>query len=1218
MTNWTPAQRAAIEDRGGGLLVSAAAGSGKTAVLTERAVRLITDPARPVDADRLLIVTFTNAAAAELRARIGERLLRLSEADPASAWLRRQRMLLQRAPICTIDAFCLELLRRHFEALDIPPDFAAADAGSVQLLREAALADTLEAACRDPDFCALAGVSGKGRSGDAAGRAILQVYDFLRSLPDYGRVMDAMLAPWQAEGSFGASPWRALLLQMAAGRARAACGLLAAALEDCRADFAEERARAEESRKTAAARASAAAKVNDKFAAPLERLESALALLRRVEQLACDGAWEALYGLLTPYVLGMEPAPGLKGMKTRLAGARRAAVKVRAAEAAGLFDEILDLIPCSEAEAEADRALTAPRLAALFAAVRDFDARFAEKKRERKLLEFSDFEHLALRLLRGPDGTPTPLCAGIRAGYGAVMVDEYQDTNALQDALYACLAAPDGGNLFLVGDLKQSIYRFRQADPAIFREKLERWPPLPGGLARPAPPEGQRAENAMLALDANFRSAPAVVAGINFIFSQLMSPELGDTAYGEGQRLVCGAPGSYQGSVEACLLPDDEAATDAAWIAARIDALVAGGEPVRGGDGERPARYEDCCILLAARADFPLYVRALAERGIPVYADARENLFEAPHIRPLVALLKVIDNPAQDIYLAAAMLGPVFGFTDDDLVRLRASKKEGSLYGAVAALAAQPPGDPFAQRVGQFYARLGGLRRLARSVPAERLLEEIFASTGYLAALGAMENGQRRREDARRFAAFCAGAGSGGISALVRAIDAASAAGGDTAEGAPGAARPGCVTIMTIHRSKGLQFPVVFVADTGRRFNAADLREPVLLHRVYGAGLRLRQDGGELYKSAAYTALAAVHERELRSEQMRLLYVALTRAQDKLILTMPLGVTRTANPLEKAAAFLAAGAGPVLYGQCGSFAGWLRAALLVHPNGGPLRRLAGDLQLPFVQTDSVLTLLLPDAAEAAPPPPPPEPAPADPALVQALRAGFAWRYPAAGLAAVPAKVSVTSLVHHQGEAASLERPAFLAKDGLSAAEMGTALHAFLEHADFAALAVPARQGGRALLDALAAERDRQAAARLTAPETAARLELGRLARFFGGEAFGRVLAADKVLREYAFITALPAGAVLAAQGLPPEQQPPAADGAQVLVQGIADLLLVFPDHLELLDYKTDRGKAEADFLTAYRPQLNLYALAIEKRFAPKKVTYKGIYSFSLGRLIDAG
>ena len=306
------------------------------------------------------------------------------------------------------------------------------------------------------------------------------------------------------------------------------------------------------------------------------------------------------------------------------------------------------------------------------------------------------------------------------------------------------------------------------------------------------------------------------------------------------------------------------------------------------------------------------------------------------------------------------VLGPVFGFTDDDLVRLRAQsaalQKEQnagnagkparmSLYGALLLARQGPAEDPFTQKVNDFYDKLTALRQMARSVPAEQLLEEIFATTGYLAALGVTENGARRREDARRFASFCAASGAGGISALVRAIDAAALAGSTGQDTTPGGARPGCVTVMTIHRSKGLQFPVVFVADTARRFNAADTRQPVLLHRMYGAGLRLRPEEGEgAYKTAAYTALSNVHAAEMRSEQMRLLYVALTRAQDKLILTVPLGIGKTSNPFARAAAFLEAGAGQTLCRQANSFADWLRAALLVHPNGGPLRRLAEDLE----------------------------------------------------------------------------------------------------------------------------------------------------------------------------------------------------------------------------------------------------------------------------------
>ena len=1216
---WTPAQKAAIEDRGGALLVSAAAGSGKTAVLTERAVRLITDPDHPVEADRLLIVTFTNAAAAELRARIGEALFRRSQEQPGSPWLRRQRMLLQRAPICTIDAFCLDLLRRHFQALDIPPDFSPADPGSIQTLRAAALADTLEQAYQDPDFCAFADLYGKGRTDRAAGETILQVYDFLRALPDYDRKLEEFLAPWQQENGFAVTRWHDLLLAEAERCARAAAELLTAALADCKADFAQAQQEAAESKKAAAAKEKAVRAENERFTEPLERLESALELLGRTARLAGAGQWEPLYDLLTPYVLGMSPMPGLKGMKKRLAGEHKAAVKTRAEEAAGLFERILELVPCSLAEAEADRKAALPRLRALFAAVRAFDARFTARKRERKLLEFSDFEHLALKLLRKEDGSLTSLCQEIRSGYGAVMVDEYQDTNALQDAIYRCLAAPSGENLFLVGDLKQSIYRFRQADPSIFREKLDAWPPLPGGAARPRPPEGQAGENALLALDANFRSAPGVVAGINYLFEQLMSPSLGDTAYGEGQRLVCGAPGEYKGGVEAEFLSDDTPETDAAWIAGRIAGMVKEGFRVRGGGGTRPVDYQDICILLAARGEFSTYTAALEERGIPVYADTRENLMNAPHIRPLIALLRVIDNPAQDVYLAAAMLGPVFGFTEDDLVRLRAAqgRKKTSLYGAVAALAGQETDDPFAARVKGFYERLRELRRLSHSLPMERLLEEIFASTGYLAALGAMPDGLSRREDARRFAAFCAGTGAGGVPALVRAIDAADAAGETGQDAAPGPARPGCVTIMTIHRSKGLQFPVVFLANTGRRFNSADTRQPLLLHREYGVGLRLRPEEGEgLYRTAAYTALSAVHTREMKSEQMRLLYVALTRAQDRLVLTVPLGVTKTANPLARAAAFLAAGAGSTLYEQGSSFADWLRAALLAHPCGGPLRRLAEQLELPFVRTESRIEIALQDPAALPGPEDPaakPEAPEADPALTGALLAGFGWRYPAAELSAIPAKVSVTSIVH-AADQTTLERPAFLSKDGLTAAEMGTALHAFLEHADFAALASGLADGPEALGRAIRAERDRQVEEMLTPPQIAEKLDEKRIAAFVQSDAFARIRAAESIRREYAFITALPAGAVLAAQGKPPLS---GAAEARVLVQGIADLLLIFPDHLELLDYKTDRGKTEEEFLRAYRPQLNLYALAIEKRFAPKKITRRGIYSFALGRLIDA-
>ncbi len=629
-----------------------------------------------------------------------------------------------------------------------------------------------------------------------------------------------------------------------------------------------------------------------------------------------------------------------------------------------------------------------------------------------------------------------------------------------------------------------------------------------------------------------------------------MTPSLGDTAYGDGQRLVCGAPGDYSGSVEAQFLPDDEAETDAAWIARRIEELVAAGEPVREGSTTRPVRYEDCCILLAARGDFLAYDEALTARGIPVYADARENLLDAPHIRPLIALLKVIDNPAQDIYLAAAMLGPVFGFTDDDLVRLRAQsaalQKEQnagsagkparmSLYGALLLARQGPAEDPFTQKGERFLRQAHGSaadgpQRACRAAAGRNFCHH---------RLPCRTGGDRERcpppGGCPAVRLFLRGVRCGrhlGTGARHRR----GGAGRFHRTGHhPGGARPGCVTVMTIHRSKGLQFPVVFVADTGRRFNAADTRQPVLLHREYGAGLRLRPEQGEgAYKTAAYTALAEVHGQELRSEQMRLFVCGPDPRTGQAHPHGAAGHRQDREPLCQSGGVSGGGAGSTLHGQANCFADWLRAALLVHPCGGQLRQLAGNLELPFVDTRSTVVITLPETTQPEQEQQPEElepqaPAAADPALVEQLRAGFGWQYPAADLAAVPAKVSVTSIVHKQ-EQTTLERPAFLSKDGLTAAEMGTALHAFLEHADFAALAEAKAAG--TLDEAIGAERDRQAAAQLTAPEIAAKLDAVRIRRFVQSEAFAKICAAQQVLRELAFITALPAAEVLAAQGSP--------------------------------------------------------------------------------------
>ena len=1146
---FTPAQAAAISARGGSLLVSAAAGSGKTRVLVERVVGLITDPKHPVEADSLLIMTFTNAAAAKLRADISARLAEEVRAHPDDVRLRRQQLLLQRASIGTVDAFCLHFVQQHFAALDIPPDFETGEEAELARIEEETLADVLETAYTDPDFRAFADLYDRGRTDQTAGRAMRELYHFSRALPHPARALQEFAALWQGDVPPQDTPWGRDLLRIALARAQGAKELLEAGARIAARDDAADAAY------TAVLQEDA------------DRVEWLCQTLQKHD-------WDAALGALEELAGSWRKAGRVKGGKDANPAAFAASeLRDRAKkQVAGLRTEFL---LCTAEEYQADRRRAAPLVAALVRAAGQLaDACFAARCEE-KLLDYADYEHLTLDLLIGPDGRRTPLCEKVSARYAAVLVDEYQDTNALQDAIYFALARPEGDNLFFVGDIKQSIYRFRQADPSVFLGKQQRWQPYPQPVPR----------SATLALDANFRSAPRVIGGINYLFEVFFSRELGGVDYGDGQRLVVGRPDEdYPGLCEIDVLDGADVAGDAAAIACRITGMVDQGFTVRGKEGTRPCRYDDFCILLRGRADFAVYEQALRTAGVPVFADTAADLLDEPHIRPFAALLRVIDNPAQDIPLAAVLLSPMFPYTPDDLVALRNACPRGSLYGAVLYSGQQ--------RFAAFTRTLAEYRRLARTLPVDRLLEELLARTGYLAAVGAMPDGARCREDLQNFVAWAAGAGRAGLSALVRAMDAASAGGGLN-QSATGQTRPGCVSIMTVHRSKGLEFPVVFVANTAHQFNQSDAIRPVLTHSRLGVGVMLRgSQGAKRYKTMPYAALAQAIRTETLSEEMRVLYVALTRAQDALIITIPLKKTETS--LKTPALCAAAEAtGPQAMQGMNSWAGWLLTAALRHPESDAL--WARTALLPHHRpTRTPLAVSLREAPSPAQPPAPRPAAEPDPELLAALQTAFAWQNPRASLREIPAKVSV-SAVTHGSRPVSLERPAFLQKGGMTGAERGTAIHAFMQSVPF---------GGPA--PDLKTEKQRQIDLQLLDPALAEKLDLEAVRPFFESAVWRRIGLARRVLREEPFITALPAAQITPAAG---------DCDAEVLVQGIADLVLVFDDHAEILDYKTDASRDVQYYLNEYAAQLRLYrqAFALRLGVPVNKLT---LYSFTLGAEID--
>ena len=1150
---FTDAQATAITARGGSLLVSAAAGSGKTRVLVERVVGLITDPEHPADADSLLIMTFTNAAAAKLRADITTRLAQEVRAHPGDRNLRRQQLLLQRASIGTVDAFCLHFVQQHFAMLDVPPDFETAEEADLARIEQETLAATLETAYNDPDFRAFADLYDRGRTDNTAGDAILDLYHFTRALPHPAASLKAFAEMWQTDAPPQDTPWGQELLGIALARAQGAKTLLesgaAIAARDEMAD-------------------AAYTAVMQDDAARVENLCYRLA----------EKDWEGSLNALELALGGWRRAGAVKGGKDGNQAAS-AASELRDRAKKQLESLRKDALLCTGEEFAADRRRAAPLVAALVRAAQTFaDSCFAAKCAE-KVLDYADYEHLTLDLLLDEHNERTPLCRTVSSHYRAVLVDEYQDTNALQDAIYFALARPEADNLFFVGDIKQSIYRFRLADPSIFVGKQQQWKPHP----QPAPAP------ATLALDANFRSAPGVIAGINYLFETFFSKGLGGVDYGDGQRLVVGGDknAAYQGMCEVDVMDGADTEAEAQHIARRIAEMVQSGFAVRGKEGVRPCRYDDFCILLRGRKGFPTYEGALRTAGIPVFADSAADLLDEPHIRPFAALLRVIDNPAQDIPLAAVLLSPLFPYTADDLVALRRACPQGSLYGAVLGDAAD--------RFTEFTAALTEYRRLARTLPVAELLEELLARTGYLAAVGALPDGARCREDLLSFTAWASGAGRAGLPALIRAMDAAAANGGLN-QSAGGQTRPGCVSIMTVHRSKGLEFPVVFVADTDHKFNQSDAIRPVLTHSRLGVGVMLRAPrAAKRFKTLPYAALAQAIRTETLSEEMRVLYVALTRAQDALIITVPL--KNTASSLKTPAVCAAAEAtGPEAMRSMGSWAGWILTATMLHPDSDALWNYTSFLphHRPTKVALGIRLLPLPEQTEQ--PPAPPAPA-ADPAAVARLRASFAWQSPRAALEKVPAKVSVSAVVH-AARPVALERPAFLQKSGMTGAERGTAIHAFMQSVPFDG---PAPD--------LTAEVRRQTELQLLDPALADKLDLDAVRPFFESAVWRRIRLAKQILREEPFITALPAAEITPAAGQG------SAAAAEVLVQGIADLVLVFDEHAEILDYKTDRSRDAQFYVDEYAAQLRLYRRAFAQRLSVP-VTKLTIYSFALADEID--
>lgn len=1175
MANWTNAQQNAIDSRKGTVLVSAAAGSGKTAVLVERVMERLCDPEHPTDADRLLIVTFTKAAAAEMKSRIALRLSAMLEQSPGNKQLKRQKVLLQRANISTIHSFCSRIVKEFFYKLNISPEFTIGDDSQLSLFRREAVEAALEEgyASGGEAFYRLAEVFGSDKDDKRLSDTILRVYDFTCAHPFPKQWMAQTEALYHSDTPIEQTVWGKLLLTY-----------IKEALIHCI-----------HLTKTAMNLLDTEETLQKAY---LPALESDCGMLQAILSLCDTGTWnQIMQGVAGRTFARLGTAKGYKDDPLALQ------VKSLRQQVKDTFEKKLLPKLFSETDCKEDLAQQALLIGELFRLVQSFTTHLEEIKRKKRTADFSDLERWALQLLyEEQDGeyVTTPEAELIRQRFDEIIVDEYQDTNEAQDRIFRAVSKNEE-NLFLVGDVKQSIYGFRQAMPQLFLGRREAYEDYC---------RGEEVYPAKIILDRNFRSRQTVTDTVNYLFRQLMTKDSADVDYEGGEELVAGAVYPEQKGAETELvilrgdsvqdetLDEDMAVLEAREIAGQIHRMMGEGFLVTEKGIQRPAAFGDFTILLrSANNHMAKYVQELQQNGIPAKAGRQPGFFRTGEVAVMVSLLRIISNPMQDIPLASVLMSPLYGFAPDDMTKLRLCDKDSSLYLALRKSAEQ--GMALSQKV---LWDLEAYRTVSATMTADRMLRYLYETTGFCDLVQSMEGGQRRLSNlhllldyARQYEA----AGYHGISGFVRFIDRLEKEKGELPAAESMEDGDNAVTVMSIHNSKGLEFPVCFLAGCSRRFHK--LQEEALIHPKYGLGVKLRMaDTLCKYTTMMREAISIALSKEDMAEELRVFYVALTRAKEKLILVT------TEKKLPDRLSSLAAGLGEeerldsYVVANANSFSDWILTCMLRHPDGQALRELSG-VDVPVLRGESIPTMTvrfaLPqppweqEAEEQAEPPQP------DLELAERLRRQITFVYPYEALETLPAKVTASALAEEQSAKdrpmpTTLRRPSFLYEKGLTPAERGTATHAFLQFCDFSAAK-----------EHLSEEKERLVQQGFLSAEQGKAVDEQRAAAFLNSDLCRRMTASPNCCREYRFTAEIPA--YLVEESLKasfPEQT--------VVLQGAVDCVFEEDGALVLVDYKTDYVPEKAALWQRYERQLSLYAMAMEQCFG-LPVKERLLYAFSI-------
>ena len=1264
--SWTTEQQQVIDLRNRNILVSAAAGSGKTAVLVERIVKIITDKNHPVDIDHLLIVTFTNAAAAEMRERIGNAIEKALDEQPGDEHLLRQLTLIHNAQITTIDSFCLYVVRNHFHEIDLEPNFRIGDEGELKLLREDVLGRVLEQNYEEPSEAFSDFVEGyaSGRTDAALNEMILQLYEFSRSYPWPEKWLDSFVGAYRIETreELDRAEWLAPLTEN-----------ICFVLKDCE-----------------------------------QLLKQALAITQQDDgpdmyEKAVRSDLEKYEGLskLTSFC---ELSVALSDIKyDRLASSRGFEGNPDKLELVkSLREQAKDVVKklckqyffCSPEMMIEQLERTEPMLEEVVRLTKQFADEFAAAKRRKNLVDFHDVEHFALQILVDEETEKAKKTAEeFRDTFEEIMIDEYQDSNEVQETLLRSISREERGenNIFMVGDVKQSIYRFRLARPELFMKKYDSY-------------SLEESTTQRIDLHKNFRSREEVLTCTNDIFYKIMARSLGNVEYDAEAALYPGA--SYPVSADfipEILLADsndelledteltDKKTLEAKIVAEEIKHLMKTQQVTDKAAGTlRAAHYSDIVILLRSLSGWAdSLVEVLNGNGIPAHTVSSTGYFSTVEVQTVLSMLRLLDNPRQDIPMAAVLRSPMAGLTDEELAVLRLEDGSVPFHEAVLELAeglyeedgqkeiSDSEADSEAdQKQGRnadgkkeddiettthrkllkFYKKYRQLRQLVPDTPIHELIEIILRETGYGHYVAAMPAGSRRTANLNMLlekAAAYEKTSYKGLFHFVRYIDELQKYDVDFGEADMVGENEDVVRIMSIHKSKGLEFPIVIVSGMGKNFNKQDTRSKMVLHPELGIGLDY-MDGKKRIKSPtiAKKAIAKQIELENLGEELRVLYVALTRAKEKLILTGTL--KDAAEKLEfyrQQANLSKATDRPLSYltreGASG-YLDWILPAVLSYGDKYPVRIVeAAELVLDEVENQLEQNEDLTERIE--------EIEAADTQLVGQLKQRFSQRYPYQVDVLRKNKYSVSELKHRamreRFEAEQEETvPAFLEEPvtptiplfiqreesveqetANRGALRGTAVHRVMECYDFASEksvqeqmeAMEKEEKITADMRALVKE---QTVADFVSSETGKRMALAqRMGALYREKPFVMGFTEEE-LENYGF----GAGAQMIENEVQTEnaQQEIVLENVSrenhmheedlTLIQGIIDVFWIEDDGITVLDYKTDRVDTAQELIDRYATQLKLYADALERVFAARKMKVKEIliYSFRLEKLIS--